>query len=153
MGSAILENASYKVPIYELSLHRSSIFNRLAKDITLPSDYPVEPLALKRGFRQFSSIKPEEKEWLVYERPNYLIPNFPGGATTTHSMLAILSEKKQSIFDGSRYIITYPILRYAAKPFSKEQFIKDLTTLSHHYIERAPTITDKILDTKLSFIY
>lgn len=82
-------------------------------------------------FKPVSEMPAKKGTWLVRERFNYGVPNFPEGETITHSMFAQYEPSDKS--GHSRWP---GLLRMSEEPFSREDFYKDLAGVVQHYVER-----------------
>lgn len=118
---------AWTVPRYD-SLKHSSRYPGLEQVLRSPAS--VGSLDFFE-FRPVAEIPAKKGTWLVQERLDYGVPNFPEGETVTHSMLAQYEPSDKS-GDSDRP----GLLRMSEEPFSQEDFYNDLAAVTQHYVER-----------------
>lgn len=120
-----VENEVYKQPSGYGTLAREWRF----KDaVTGPGAFNELPqIAVELGFLRTKDFPTRMASWQIYDRPNHDIPNFPDGATTVNSTLAVYAGEEG---------LNHAILRTSQEPYSQDVFAKDLAAFTRHYVER-----------------
>ncbi|MDO8573350.1 MAG: hypothetical protein Q7R77_01230 [Candidatus Daviesbacteria bacterium] len=121
-----MERSIYRLPDGDNTLGNRYNFSREA--ITKPGDYDDLPrLAEELGFLRGPDVSTKQSYWQIFERPEYDVPNFPDGSTKINSSLALYDTKGE---------LTHAILRTAKKPYSSDEFARDLSAFTRHFIKR-----------------
>lgn len=74
-------------------------------------------------------VKGKRGEWEVYERSNHTIPLFPEGEVNIQAMAAVYSRTNNDLTQTA-------VLKVSTNKISKQEFFRDLETLTRHFTER-----------------
>lgn len=120
------ERQIYRSPEYGTSTlaHKADFEYAIIK----PGNFDDLPrIAEELGFSRSPDFPTRRSHWQIYGRPQCDIPNLLDVPTKISSSLALYDTEEE---------LTHAILRTAKKPYSPDEFARDLSAFTRHFIER-----------------